>query len=155
MNNSAACPGSFKSRNFWLKNKSFNYAPNIVNFLFLIKKNQQSLGLPWSCSGYEFTCQYKRHGFNPRSVKSPHAAEQLSPWPTVAEPECCSYWGPCALSLCSARREAAAVRSASPTTKSSLCSSQLEKAHTQQQRLRATKNKQIKIKKIIITNNCS
>ena len=44
------------------------------------------LGLPWWLSGKEFTCQCRRHGFDPWSGKIPHAARQLSPGTTVTEP---------------------------------------------------------------------
>ena len=35
-------------------------------------------GLPWWLSGKESACQYRRHGFNPLSGKTPHAVGQLS-----------------------------------------------------------------------------
>ena len=44
------------------------------------------IGLPWWRSGWESACQCRRHGFEPWSGKIPHAAEQLSPWATIAEP---------------------------------------------------------------------
>ena len=43
-------------------------------------------GLPWWRSGYESACQCGAHGFEPWSGKIPHAAEQLSPCTTTAEP---------------------------------------------------------------------
>ena len=43
-------------------------------------------GLPWWCSGWESACQCRGHGFEPWSGKIPHAAEQLGPWATIAEP---------------------------------------------------------------------
>ena len=45
-----------------------------------------SPGLPWWCSGWENACQCRGHGFEPRSGKIPHAAEQLGPWATITEP---------------------------------------------------------------------
>ena len=45
-----------------------------------------SLGLLWWRSGWESTCQCRGHGFEPWSGRIPHAAEQLSPWATTAEP---------------------------------------------------------------------
>ena len=44
------------------------------------------IGLPWWCSGWESACQCRGHGFEPWSGKIPHAAEQLGPWGTIAEP---------------------------------------------------------------------
>ena len=35
------------------------------------------LGLPWWLSGKEFTCQCRRHGFDPWSGKIPHAMKHL------------------------------------------------------------------------------
>ena len=43
-------------------------------------------GLPWWRSGWESTCQCRGCGFEPWSGKIPHAAEQLGPWATAAEP---------------------------------------------------------------------
>ena len=43
-------------------------------------------GLPWWRSGWESACQCRGHGFEPWSGKIPHAADQLGPWATIAEP---------------------------------------------------------------------
>ena len=43
-------------------------------------------GLPWWRSGWESVCQCRGYGFEPWSGKIPHAAEQLGPWATIAEP---------------------------------------------------------------------
>ena len=43
-------------------------------------------GLPWWCSGWEFACRFRGHGFEPWSGRIPHAAERLGPWATAAEP---------------------------------------------------------------------
>ena len=43
-------------------------------------------GLPWWHSGWESACQCRGHWFEPWSGKIPHAAEQLGPWATIAEP---------------------------------------------------------------------
>ena len=43
-------------------------------------------GLPWWRSGWESAWQCRGHGFEPRSGKIPHAAEQLGPWATITEP---------------------------------------------------------------------
>ena len=43
-------------------------------------------GLPWWRSGWESACQCRGHGFEPWSGNIPHAAEQLGPWATIAEP---------------------------------------------------------------------
>ena len=40
----------------------------------------------WWLSGKESTCQCRRLRFNPWSGKTPHAAEQLSPWVPATEP---------------------------------------------------------------------
>ena len=50
-----------------------------------------SQGLPWWVCGEESTCQWRRHEFNPWSKKIPHAAEQLSPCATTAEPVLRAY----------------------------------------------------------------
>ena len=50
-------------------------------------------------------------------------------WASAQEPKNHNYWRPCASSLCSATREATAMRSQRPTMKSSPYSLQLEKAH--------------------------
>ena len=47
---------------------------------------KQDTGLPWWRSGWESACQCRGHGFEPWSGKTPHAAEQLGPWATIAEP---------------------------------------------------------------------
>ena len=39
---------------------------------------EDPLELPWWLSGKESDCQYRRHGIDPCSGKSPHASEQLS-----------------------------------------------------------------------------
>ena len=43
-------------------------------------------GLPWWRSGWDSACQCRGHGFEPWSGKIPHAAGQLGPWATIAEP---------------------------------------------------------------------
>ena len=50
----------------------------------LIQKD--TCGLPWWHSGWESACRCGGRGFGPWSGKIPHAAEQLSPWATAAEP---------------------------------------------------------------------
>ena len=42
--------------------------------------------LPWWLSGKESAYQCRRHRFDPRSGKIPHAKEQLSPSATTIEP---------------------------------------------------------------------
>ena len=66
-------------------------------------------------------CKARGHRFDPCSGKIPHAMEQLSPWAPTAEsalqspratsPEPCTPW-----SLCSATREATAMRRPSTAT---------------------------------------
>ena len=50
------------------------------------EKKKSVVGLPWWRSGWESACQCRGHGFEPWSGKIPHAAEQLGPWATIAEP---------------------------------------------------------------------
>ena len=50
------------------------------------KDKSTNVGLPWWRSGWESACQCRRHGFEPWSGRIPHAAEQLGPWATAAEP---------------------------------------------------------------------
>ena len=47
---------------------------------------EEVTGLPWWRSGWESACQCRGHGVEPWSGKIPHAAEQLGPWATIAEP---------------------------------------------------------------------
>ena len=73
-------------------------------------------------------------------------------WACALEPTSHNYWSPRAWSLCSATREATAMRSLCTTTKSSLlphCSLQLDKAHMQQWRPNAAKKKKRKKKEQI------
>ena len=59
----------------------------------LKKKKKQTkifLGLPWWLSGGEFTCQRRRHGYDPWSRRIPHATEQRSPSATTIEPVLCA-----------------------------------------------------------------
>ena len=52
----------------------------------LLLINYGPKGLPWWRSGSESACQCRGHGFEPWSVKIPHATEQLSPCATTTEP---------------------------------------------------------------------
>ena len=86
----------------------------------------------------------RKHGFNPRSGKIPHALEQrspLSPFATTTEPAWHTYWSPSTKSLCSATREATEMRSLRTATKSSPWSLLLEKVPVQQGRPSTAKNK--------------
>ena len=76
------------------------------------------MGPPWWSSDEESTCQYKRQGFIPQSRKIPHAKEQLRVCTTTSETACCNYWRPSTQGLCSATREASAIRSRRTTMKS-------------------------------------
>ena len=67
-------------------------------------------GLPWWLSGREFTCQCRRHRFDPRSGKIPLATEKLSPRARTTEAR--APWNPC-----STTRYATAMRSPSATAK--------------------------------------
>ena len=55
-----------------------------INIILRLKITH--LGLPWWRSGWESACQCRGHKFEPWSGKIPHAAEQLGPWATIAEP---------------------------------------------------------------------
>lgn len=48
-------------------------------------KTKHILGLAWSTSGYESSCQCSVHGIDPWSGKILHAAEQLSLSATTTE----------------------------------------------------------------------
>ena len=63
-----------------------NIKPQILSELWLRWTIRSVWGLPWWHSGWESACQCRGHGFKPRSGKIPHAAEQLGPWATIAEP---------------------------------------------------------------------
>ena len=62
-------------------------------------------------------------------------------WACALEPMSHNYWARAPRALALQQREATAMRSPCTATKSSPCSPQLEKAHVQQQRLNAAKNK--------------
>ena len=65
----------------WIKKMWYTYS---MEYYSAIKKEWN--GLPWWHSGWESACQCRGHGFEPWSGKIPHAAEQLGPWATIAEP---------------------------------------------------------------------
>ena len=94
----------------------------VPKVLKVINTQKISAGLPRWLIGKEYTSQCRRHEFDPWSRKTPHAAEQLSPGTTTAEPvlpsrgpplpspratatEACERWSQCFT------REATAVRS--------------------------------------------
>ena len=89
-------------------------------------------GLPWLSSGQEINCQWRRHEFGPWSGNwdltccgaTKLVAPQLKYWAYTLEPASHNYW-----SLCSATREATAMRSPHTATKSS--SRESTKAKTQ------------------------
>ena len=58
---------------------------NITNRQGNANQNYE-IGFPWWRSGWESTCLCRGHGFEPWSRRIPHAAEQLSPCITTAEP---------------------------------------------------------------------
>ena len=98
--------------------------------------------LKWLGSGSSKGPSWRRRGrrSEPWSGKTPHAAEQLSQGVTTTEPSA-QLSGPHAWGLCSATRGAPAMRSRHAARKGSSHSSQLEKAHTEPQRLTAAKSK--------------
>ena len=55
-------------------------------FSFFFSGQNPRLGLPWWRSGWESACQCRGHGFEPWPGRIPHAAEQLGPCATTAEP---------------------------------------------------------------------
>ena len=104
------------------------------------------LGLPWRLNGKESACQCRRHRFNSRSGKIPHAVAQLSPCPTAIEPRCHNYRSPGTLEP-SATREAVAMRNPHKATgESSLLMATREKP-TQQRRPSTAQHKHIQLEK--------
>ena len=95
--------------------------------------------LPWWYSGYNPSADTIQ--FNPWSRKITHTTEQVNLWATTARSLCYNCRSPRKQSLCSATREATTMRSPCTAVKNSPRSPQLEKAHTQQWRPSATKNK--------------
>ena len=88
-----------------------------------------AMGFPWWLSGKESTCQCRKHGFEPRSRRIPHAAEQLSPCPTLLSLSARARESQLLKPEFPRAREAAATRSLSPKTReSSPCSPKLETA---------------------------
>ena len=59
---------------------------NTIKYTPIKKWFKKCKGLPWWLPGEESTCQCRRQGFDPRSGKIPHAAEQLSLCATTNEP---------------------------------------------------------------------
>ena len=57
--------------------------PKLSNLPKKRKLTDHQQGLPWWLSGKESPCQGKRHRFTAWSGKTPHAGEQLSPWPRL------------------------------------------------------------------------
>ena len=54
------------------------------------KTIKQYCRLPWWLSGKQSTCQYRRHRFDPWSMKIPHTAEQLSQW-AMTDKKCWNF----------------------------------------------------------------
>ena len=109
---------------------------HLDNYTF---KNTQS-GLPWWRSGWESACRCRGHGFEPWSRRIPHAAKQLGPWATTAEPA--------RLEPVLPTGEAAIVRGPRTAMRSGPRLPQLEKAHAQKRRPNTAKknNKKTKTK---------
>ena len=84
----AAVHGVAKSRTR-LNNNEHIYtqtpAKDRSNFGGVLERNGRILGLPSWLSGKEFTCQCRRHGFDPWSGKIPKATEHLSSCTTSIE----------------------------------------------------------------------
>ena len=115
--------------NVWQKPPQYyNQPPIIINKLIFKNKKQKNdyPGLPWWLSGKEFTCQSRRHRFNPRSRKIPHIMEQLSSRATsmslcsgaqklqLLSPRAPRAEAGGSQNLCSATREATAMREQAP-----------------------------------------
>ena len=64
--------------------------------LSCLKASRGLKTLPWWLRGKEFTCQYRRLGFDPWSGKIPWATEQLGPCATTIEP---ALWSPGAATI--------------------------------------------------------
>ena len=64
----------------------FTADPELPGLPHFAPLNFELVRLPWSCSGWESACQCRGHGFKPWSRGIPHAAEQLGPCATTAEP---------------------------------------------------------------------
>ena len=92
-----------------------------------------ALGLPWWRSGWESACQCRGQGFEPWSGKIPHAAEQLGPWATIAEPA--------HLEPVLHNKRGRGMRGPCTTMKSGPRSPQLEKALAQKRRPNTAINK--------------
>ena len=103
---------------------SCTISSHMKNFILKIKK----LGLLWWLSGKEFTCQCRRHVFDPWSRKILHATEQLKPGSH-------NYWALTLQLLKPTRSRACALQQEKPPQweahvpqpESSPCSPQLEK----------------------------
>ena len=103
-------------------------------------------GLPWWLSGKKSTCQCRRQGFDLWFGKIPHAAEQLNPCATTAEPV---LHGPGApnpearmpQSLCSATRQATTVRDPGTTATEQPPLTAAREEPVQRQGLSTAKNK--------------
>ena len=146
------------------KNTCFHLKCTIFSYLLALSKSYKAKNKDFP-GGIDWTppANAEDTGLIPGLIL--HATEQLSPCATATEPVALgpsghNYWGPgalppthchcwalvlqllspCAWSLCSATREATAVRSPCIAMKSSPCSPQLEKAHTWWQRHSTVKN---------------
>ena len=115
--------------------------PKIINKWNCFLKIKFS-GLPWWLSGKESICLPMQRMWVWSLVQEDcTSVEQLSLWATTAEPTHCNYWSLCSPRAHGAQQEQPPQQEAHiPTTKSSPCSPQLEKAHMQQQRPSAEKN---------------
>ena len=82
--------------------------------------NTHTRGLPWWYSGFESVCQCRGHRFDPGPEKVPHVGEQQTPCTATTEAHV-------PYRLCSATREATAMRSLHTAMKRSPCSWQLGK----------------------------
>ena len=107
-----------------------NKVPEMINLVLLQDK---WVGLPWWLGGKESSCQSRRHRFKSWSGKTPHAAEQLSPWATTTEPVLYgpgsrNYWAPEPRARALRREQPAQTEACTPHLESSPRSLQLETA---------------------------
>ena len=137
------------------------------NQYWCCKKQRALFGGLRNCNlGTSLVVQWKRillpvqrTWLNPWSRKIPHAMEQLKPmrsnyWVWALEPMSCNYWTcvpqllkPDHHRVCALQWEATTINLCT-AMKNSLCSSQVEKAHSKQQQQRSSTAKNKLIKKI-------
>ena len=125
--------GVMRANNGWIYFSPGGLGRRPLEVIFELRSKGWVGGRPWWRSGWESACQCRGHGFEPWSGKIPHAAEQLGPWATAAEPV--------RLEPVLHNKEAAMVRGPRTAMKSGPSSPQLEKALAQKRGPSTAKNK--------------